>query len=317
MDPKKLISPKEIGKAILNSPVEFALQILGDRCTLLILKNIWLGQRKFEDFINEIGVSRGTLSSRLKFLVDHGVVYKDIYQSAPRRYEYKLTDKGLGTYPIASYLWQWNNEWTENSDVPDELIHTTCGNYLELSTNCSHCNIPVSIKDVRFDVNKTLIFSKPPSFKTRRSETMTEDNLIFRIEDLLGDRCTGLVYSGLLYGLNRFDQFNDALEISTNILADRLKKFLDSGVIEKKIYQHKPARYEYHLTKKGRTGYLAAIHLHFWANKWMLNASNNPISLMHVPCNEPLEIETLCNSCNEVVDPSKVSIADLSDVSIA
>ena len=53
MDPKKLISPKEIGKAILNSPVEFALQILGDRCTLLILKNIWLGQRKFEDFIKE------------------------------------------------------------------------------------------------------------------------------------------------------------------------------------------------------------------------------------------------------------------------
>ena len=75
---------------------------------------------------------------------------------------------------------------------------------------------------------------------------MTEDNLIFRIEDLLGDRWTGLVYSGLLYGLKRFDQFNDAFEISTNILADRLKKFLDSGVIEKKIYQHKPARYEYH-----------------------------------------------------------------------
>lgn len=317
MTTKKLISPKEIGKAILNSPVEFALQILGDRCTLLILKNIWLGQRKFEDFISEIGVSRGTLSSRLKFLVDHGVVYKDIYQSAPRRYEYKLTDKGLGTYPIASYLWQWNNEWTENSDVPDELIHTTCGNYLELTTNCSHCNIPVSIQDVRFDVNKNLIFPKLPSFKTRRSETMTEDNLIFRIEDLLGDRWTGLVYSGLLYGLKRFDQFNDAFEISTNILADRLRKFLDSGVIEKKIYQHKPARYEYHLTKKGRTGYLAAIHLHFWANKWMLNASNNPISLMHVPCNKPLEIETICNSCNEVVDPSKVSIADLSDVSIA
>ena len=120
-----------------------------------------------------------------------------------------------------------------------------------------------------------------------------------------------------MYGLKRFDQFNDALQISTNILADRLKKFLDSGVIEKKIYQHKPARYEYHLTKKGRTGYLTAIHLHFWANEWMLNASNNPITLMHVPCNKLLEIKTLCNSCNEVVDPSKVSIADLAKVSTA
>ena len=49
----------------------------------------------------------------------------------------------------------------------------------------------------------------------------------------------------------------------------------------------------------------------------MLNASNNPISLKHVPCNKPLGIETRCDACNEVVDPSKVSIADLSDVSTA
>ena len=56
------------------------------------------------------------------------------------------------------------------------------------------------------------------------------------------------------YGLRRFDEFNEALEISTNILANRLKKFLDAGVIEKRIYQHKPARYEYRLTKKGRSG---------------------------------------------------------------
>ena len=315
---QKTLSPKEIGKAILNSPVEFALQILGDKCTLLILKNIWLGKRKFEDFIAEIGVSRGTLSSRLKFLVDHGVIYKDIYQSAPRRYEYKLTDKGLGTYPIASYLWQWNNEWTENSDIPEELIHTSCNNYLELSTNCAHCNTAVSVFDVRFEIKPNFKFSKLPIFKTRRSENSSSiDDPIFRIEDLLGDRWTGLVYSGLLYGLKRFDEFNEALQISTNILADRLKKFLDSGVIEKHIYQHKPVRYEYRLTNKGRTGYLAAIHLHFWANKWMLNASSNPISLLHVPCSNPLEIKTTCNSCNEVVDPSKVSLADLSKASTA
>jgi len=308
-----LHSPQEIGKAILNSPVEFALQILGDKCTLLILKNIWLGKRRFEDFIVEIGVSRGTLSSRLKFLVEHGVIYKDVYQSAPKRYEYKLTDKGLGTYPIASYLWQWNNEWTENPDVPDELIHTSCNNYLELSTNCSYCKVPVSISDVQFKITKNINFSKVPVFKSRRSEksTLSKDP-IFRIEDLLGDRWTGLVYSGFLYGLRRFDQFNDALEISTNILADRLKKFLDSGVIEKRIYQHKPARYEYKLTKKGRTGYLSAIHLHFWANKWMLNAYNNPISLIHLPCSKPLTINTTCIKCNEVVDPSKVSLPSTS-----
>tara|TARA_B100000963_G_scaffold44231_1_gene33045 strand:- start:7501 stop:8472 length:972 start_codon:yes stop_codon:yes gene_type:complete len=304
-------SPKEIGKAILNSPVEYALQILGDKCTLLILKNIWLGRRKFEDFITEIGVSRGTLSSRLKFLVDHGVIYKDIYQSAPRRFEYKLTDKGLSTYPIASYLWQWNNLWTENSDVPSELIHTKCDNYLDLSTNCLHCNEDVKIEDVAFEVNLDQKFEKLPLFKTRRSENSSiyDSDLVFRIEDLLGDRWTGLVYAGLLYGLKRFDEFNEALGISTNILADRLKKFLDAGVIKKDLYQHKPARYEYRLTRKGRSGYLTAIHLHFWAHMWMLNAKNTTISLIHKPCGNMLKIKTVCKACNGEVDPSNVSIS--------
>ena len=307
---KKRVNAKFIGNAILNSPVEYALQILGDKSTLLILKSIWLGKRKFEDFISGTGVSRGTLSSRLKFLLDHGIIYKDIYQSGPRRYEYKLSEKGLDTYPIASYLWQWNNQWTENSDIPDELIHTLCGNYLNLSTICQHCNGIIKINDVRFEINKNLKFSKLPTFKTRRSENPSNNITanIFQIEDLLGDRWTGLVYAGLLYGLRRFDEFNDALEISTNILANRLKKFLDAGVIEKKIYQHKPARYEYRLTKKGRSGYLTAIHLHFWANKWMLNSKNNPISLIHEPCGKDLSIKTICTSCYEIVEPSKVSV---------
>tara|TARA_B000000475_G_C15989969_1_gene444661 strand:- start:31 stop:996 length:966 start_codon:yes stop_codon:yes gene_type:complete len=311
------LSPKQIGRAILSSPVEFALQILGDKCTLLILKNIWLGKRKFEDFMMETSVSRGTLSSRLKFLVDHGIVYKDIYQSAPRRYEYKLTDKGLGTYPIASYLWQWNNEWTENSDVPSELIHSSCGNYLHLSTVCGHCNTGINIADISFHIKENHKFSKLPIFKTRRSENnvVNSSSSIFRIEDLLGDRWTGLVYAGLLYGLKRFDEFNEALEISTNILADRLKKFLESGVIQKNLYQHKPARYEYRLTKKGRTGYLAAIHLHFWAHQWMLNAKNAPISLIHEPCGKPLTIKTICLACNEEVDPSKVSLMEQEAIS--
>lgn len=315
------MNPKNIGKAILNSPVEFALQILGDKCTLLILKNIWIGNRRFEDFILEIGVSRGTLSSRLKFLVDHKVIYKDIYQTAPKRFEYKLTDKGLGTYPIASYLWQWNNQWTENSEIPSELIHTSCNNYLNLSTSCKHCNLDINISDIKFQINNNKKVVKLPVFKSRRSETNNSSysDGVFQIEDLLGDRWTGLVYAGLLYGLKRFDEFNEAFEISTNILSDRLKKFLEAGVIKKEIYQQRPARYEYRLTKKGRSGYLTAIHLHFWAHKWMLDSYSSTISLVHVPCGKPLKIKTVCSSCNEELDPAKVSIfhSDQSHISSA
>ena len=310
---KSSINPKLIGRAILKSPVELALQILGDRCTLLILKEIWLGKRRFEHFRASSGVSRGTLSSRLKFLVDHGVIYKDLYNTSPKRYEYKLTDKGIATYPIAIYFWQWEMEYAEDFKVP-ELFHLDCGNYLDISTNCSHCNEEISLNNVRYEIVSKNDPIKYPIFKPRRSEANNDlkNTNSYMLIELVGNRWTGLVYAGLLYGLKRFDEFHNALGIATNILSDRLKKLLDAGIIRKKVYQRKPSRYEYLLTEKGRIGYLMTIHLFFWANKWMLFGSENPVHLFHENCGNAIKsVHINCKDCNKVINPSKVSYNDL------
>ena len=71
------------------------MAIIGDRWAFMIIRDIYLGVRQFEELRRRSGAARGTLASRLKALVRHGLLYRNPYQSAPVRYEYRLTDKGL------------------------------------------------------------------------------------------------------------------------------------------------------------------------------------------------------------------------------
>jgi DNA-binding HxlR family transcriptional regulator len=88
-------------------PVARALSVVGDRWTLLILRDCFLGVSKFEDFQKSLGVTRHVLSARLKHLVDEGVLKKHEYSKRPPRYEYLLTDKGRALGPALSSLKDW------------------------------------------------------------------------------------------------------------------------------------------------------------------------------------------------------------------
>src|SRR5690606_40440629 len=76
------------------------LSILGDRWTMLILRNAFMGMRRFDDFQQNLGVTRHVLSERLKRLVEHGILVKAPYFDRQERFEYRLTEKGLELYPI-------------------------------------------------------------------------------------------------------------------------------------------------------------------------------------------------------------------------
>src|SRR3954469_14636070 len=83
--------------ALRDEPCSVArtVAVIGDRWTLMILRDCFLGVRRFEDFQARLGISRTITTERLKTLVDEGVLRKVAYQDRPTRYEYRLTDKGL------------------------------------------------------------------------------------------------------------------------------------------------------------------------------------------------------------------------------
>src|SRR3954465_15849807 len=101
---------------------------------------------------------------------------------------------------------------------------------------------------------------------------------IRRTTDLPGDAWTPLVLREAFYGIRRFDEFQQALGIARNTLTDRLRRLVDEGLFEKRLYQAEPRRYDYGLTEKGREffGVLAAMTA--WGDRWLADPAGPPIT---------------------------------------
>ena len=91
---------------IINSAIVKGLDVIGDRWSLLILRDAFLGRNRFEQFRRHTGISKASLSRRLDTLIAEDVLYKHAYSSAATRFEYKLTEKGLGLFASSMLCWQ-------------------------------------------------------------------------------------------------------------------------------------------------------------------------------------------------------------------
>ncbi len=120
-----------------------ALSVVGERWTLLILRDAFLGTRRFDEFQKQLGITRHRLSERLGKLVEQGVLTRVPYQEKPLRHEYRLTRKGLGLYPVLLTLSRWGDEWMAGEEgVPLEYVHS-CGEVTQPVMCCSACNEPL------------------------------------------------------------------------------------------------------------------------------------------------------------------------------
>ena len=116
------------------------LSVVGERWTLLILRDAFFGTRRFDKFQKNLGITRHRLSERLGKLVEHGVLVKVPYNNKPVRYEYRLTRKGLGLYPVLMSLTRWGDEWMDAGEGPPlEYIHLACGNKTSPVLTCNEC----------------------------------------------------------------------------------------------------------------------------------------------------------------------------------
>lgn len=305
---------EETGHLIAAGAVARALNIIGDRWSMLILRDVFLGRHRFEELQQHTGAPRGTLTKRLQALVLQGVLYKNPYQSAPVRFEYRLTDKGLDMYPWALAVWQWELKWggrdREWETIPPVLRHRACGKRVSPVYTCGSCHEQLLPRDVRYVPGAAAAGAVPAldlgTHRRARSSGNGADRSLFHITDVIGDRHTALVVSGVFWGLHRYDDFQRELDIATNVLADRLKLLVDAGLLTRTAYQNNPPRYEYRATEKATDLYPVILSLHRWGSQW-LEPQGAALNLIHKCGAEAFDIHTVCNHCREVLRPGDVS----------
>ena len=129
-----------------------SVAVLGERWTFVILRQAFMGARRFEDYSQGTGIARNILTERLRTLVEHGILERRPYaQHATRTlFEYRLTQKGLDLYPVMIGLMQWGNKHGGFDDGPPlELEHRTCGHMIEPRFTCPECGDVIDPRQMR------------------------------------------------------------------------------------------------------------------------------------------------------------------------
>ena len=126
-----------------------SVAVIGDRWTLMLLRDCFLGVRRFEEFERRLGISRSVIADRLKHLVDEGVLRREAYRDNPPRHEYRLTDKGLALHPVIMAIVHWGDVHYAGAEGPPLIHrHKACGCDFAPVLTCSACGDPVSARDV-------------------------------------------------------------------------------------------------------------------------------------------------------------------------
>ncbi|GAA1545861.1 helix-turn-helix domain-containing protein [Streptomyces albidochromogenes] len=125
------------------------VDILGDGWTLLVLREIFYGESRFDGFIDSLGIARNTLTDRLRRLEAAGLLQRHPYQSEPVRHEYLLTDKGRDFFGALAAINAWGDRWLADDDgIPVVMHHTACGHDTQAKVVCSSCGESLHHQDI-------------------------------------------------------------------------------------------------------------------------------------------------------------------------
>lgn len=128
------------------------VSVIGDRWSLLVLRDCFLGVRRFEAFQQRLGISRPMLADRLRKLVEAGVLRRHLYEESPPRHEYRLTPRGRDLHPVIMAIVHWGDvHMAGRAGRPLLHRHARCGRLFDPVTVCSECGEPLDAREVEVE----------------------------------------------------------------------------------------------------------------------------------------------------------------------
>jgi DNA-binding HxlR family transcriptional regulator len=152
MQRKRLYSSEMLGNQYPSQvcSIAGALEVVGERWSLLIVRDVFLGLRRFDEIQENLGIARNVLQTRLRRLEDEGVLERRRYQERPERHEYRLTEKGLDLWPTIVALMKWGDRHTAQPAGPPVLLeHRGCGGSVDEHLTCERCGARLSVREAR------------------------------------------------------------------------------------------------------------------------------------------------------------------------
>ena len=132
-----------------NCSIAATLAVVGERWSLLVMRDVLLGLRRSADIRRELGVAPNILSDRLQTLVDHGLLERRRYGKHPEALEYLPTQKGMDLNPVLITLMQWGDRYAAPNGPPRVQVHTACGHDANPELRCGHCGEKLVPRELR------------------------------------------------------------------------------------------------------------------------------------------------------------------------
>jgi DNA-binding HxlR family transcriptional regulator len=125
------------------------LDIVGEKWALLAIREVFLGDRRFDEMVRRTGAPRDTLAARLRTLVGAGILERRPYSDHPARYEYYLTKAGRDLYPVIVTLMRWGDQYLAGEEGPPLVLEHHCGHQVTAQVVCQACGEPLRPADTR------------------------------------------------------------------------------------------------------------------------------------------------------------------------
>lgn len=284
-----------------------ALGVLADTWTLLILQRAFLGVRRYASWRATLNISDATLAARLRSMTDHGLLRTSPYREGGRsRQEYRLTERGMDTWRLLLVTWNWERDW-EPREVPlPEIVHRGCGEATHVVLGCAHCGAAVGPRDTEVAMERVMTggadLSRVHPRRTRGRLPTDPLSFLPGAMEIVGDRWGATLLGACLIGMRTFSEFAEQLSISPEVLTDRLRRFVEHGVLER------AGPTGYRLTDKGRAAFAIHACLVDWANRWeRADGAAVDLDIRHRACGRSLRVRLDCATCGEPFERTAVT----------
>ena len=132
-------------------PIARTTDLMGDWWTPMVMREAFLGRRRFDEFQKALSVSRGVLAKRLTRLVDDGLLERRAYEERPPRFEYILTEKGRAFYSVLAAMWRFGEDWLweEGSEPPFQIFDRETGEPVSPRVVNERTGVPIDVRQIR------------------------------------------------------------------------------------------------------------------------------------------------------------------------